>query len=574
MENVSLIFRSLVIDQRSPLEPWKQSYVSLIKDVQAIRQKLLANPALSIKDPQLYAGLGITDYNNLLFRLIYEASNGVSGKGRATLPKVVFNKLYNDTAFEAILKDTFINPDKNASYNAFRTWWTNFCKANGSMDFKMLVNRAVAAIHPEIATVTVDEGKFNEVVAELNQTCDFSFPNGSWLAKNIILTQWLDDKIKAELDEMDKLYNDPLIRLFYRNVFTWALFENGTTDLFELHKQIIKYGPPGTGKTYTCQRNAFYHFENWTSKYCPSFKGNFENHVERIQFHPSFTYEDFIEGLRPVPDEAGKTALKLVPGIFKSFCKRASQWERDVYKALPDHINNWENLKAKHVKEKVQGDHWSFLQDAEDDDPLDKLIPPYYFIIDEINRAELSRVFGELMFSLEYRGYAGKIKTQYSQLAVGDENEYWIENGQNFFFIPHNLFLFGTMNTIDRSVESFDFALRRRFRWKEVLPNYSVAKLFFKENNCDKFEKVVDNLKALNDKISSDTRLLGKDYQIGHSYLMKLNDRIKTMSTQGYNQYVWQNNLFPLLEEYLRGTAEPGEIKNKLEELKKAFVTA
>jgi 5-methylcytosine-specific restriction protein B len=574
MENVALIFRSLVIDQRSPLEDWKNNYVLLVRELDTIKQRLTANNTILFSDPQLYVGLTITDYSKLLNRVIYQSSNGVSGKGRATIPKKVFDLLHNNPAFEGILKDVFLNPDKKASYLAFRKWWTTFCHTNGSMDFKLLVNRAVAAIHPEIATVTVDEGKFNEVIAELSEECGFPFPSGNWLERNMALTSWLDNKIKAELDELDALNNnDPLIRLFYRNVFTWALYENGTTDLFDLYKQIIKYGPPGTGKTYTCQRNAAYHFENWLTKYNPSYATDFEEHIERIQFHPSFTYEDFIEGLRPVPDQNGKTVLKLVSGIFKSFCKKASLWEREVYAALPDKKEKWEEILVKDVKGKVSGTHWDFINDIDDNEVLDKVIPPFYFIIDEINRGELSRVFGELMFALEYRGYNGKIKTQYAQLATDDETSYWIENNQNFFFIPHNVFLFGTMNTIDRSVESFDFALRRRFRWKEVLPNYAVARLFFKENGCEKFDKLVDNLQALNNKISSDTRLLGKDYQIGHSYLMKMNERIKSMSAPVYTNHLWNNNLFPLLEEYLRGTAEPGEIKNKMQELKAAFVT-
>ena len=114
---------------------------------------------------------------------------------------------------------------------------------------------------------------------------------------------------------------------------------------------------------------------------------------------------------------------------------------------------------------------WSFLNEIKDEELcIENVIPPFYFIIDEINRAELSRVLGELMYCLEYRGYNGKIKTQYSQLAIKKSSYFFEENGENYFFIPHNVYVLGTMNNIDRSVDSFDFALRRRFSWTEVEP--------------------------------------------------------------------------------------------------------
>ncbi len=118
---------------------------------------------------------------------------------------------------------------------------------------------------------------------------------------------------------------------------------------------------------------------------------------------------------------------------------------------------------------------WHFLDGHPPGDLLTDHLPPFYFIIDEINRAELSRVLGEIMFALEYRGAEYKIRTQYSSLisAPDDPASFLFSEGTDHFFIPHNLRLIGTMNVIDRSVESFDFALRRRFRWRELVHSTS-----------------------------------------------------------------------------------------------------
>ncbi|MEO7489754.1 MAG: hypothetical protein ABIU77_21735, partial [Ferruginibacter sp.] len=164
--------------------------------------------------------------------------------------------------------------------------------------------------------------------------------------------------------------------------------------------------------------------------------------------------------------------------------------------------------------------------------------------------AELSRVFGELMYCLEYRGIAGAIKTQYAHL--NNEETGMIKIGEEYqFFIPQNIFLIGTMNTIDRSVESFDFALRRRFRWEEVMPDTTLL-YYHLTNYNQKWAGLADNLKTLNVEIEREP-LLGRDFQIGHAYLWELHYS-KELTIVEVRNAVWEDSIAPLLQEYLRGT--------------------
>ena len=355
-----------------------------------------------------------------------------------------------------------------------------------------------------------------------------------------------------EKDENLKDIND----IYEFGGYIWKI---GTHEL-EQSNQIIKYGAPGTGKTYTAKKEAEEFFDIWKLE-----TGNqnlkFSNHTEFVQFHPTYTYEDFIEGIKPVMDVNGKPELKLKNGVFKTFCKEAAKYEIWLLK----HFGNFEIKKLDEITVgdvigKIgNGEDCPFnnIKDKDKEDLISKYIPPYFFIIDEINRADLSRVFGELMYCLEYRGYEGRIKTQYSEMQDGKTVFY-----DKSFFIPNNLYIIGTMNNIDRSVESFDFALRRRFLWQRVDPDKKVLEKYF---NSD-FTDIIDNWENLNKKIK-DNNLLGTDYQIGHSYLMKLDKYPNCTKTQ-YKDIIWNKHIQPILEEYFRGTGEEAQI----EDLKKTWL--
>ena len=231
---------------------------------------------------------------------------------------------------------------------------------------------------------------------------------------------------------------------------------------------------------------------------------------------------------------------------------------------------DWEKITIKDLlpyKDKLSGDYWKYIFKISDTSKLvSDAVPPFFFIIDEINRAELSRVFGELMYCLEYRGIKGKgsVKTQYANL--NNEQTGMRKTDQGYlFFIPTNIYLIGTMNTIDRSVESFDFALRRRFRWEEVMPDTGLLRYHLKQFGKE-WDNLADNLEKLNTKIE-ETALLGRDYQIGHAYLMNLKYD-PSLTVAQVRERVWDDSILPLLQEYLRGTG------GKETELIRSFGTA
>ncbi len=258
-------------------------------------------------------------------------------------------------------------------------------------------------------------------------------------------------------------------------------------EIFE-NKNVIFHGAPGTGKTYS------------VLKAVESLTGNDTSRYILVQFHPSYGYEDFIDGIKPVKGtNSGNINLELENGIFKDICKRA-----------------YANLRSEEETK------------------------PYFFIADEINRAELSRVFGELLLCLEddkrlrFEGgklVGAKIKTQNSNLWEEGKHEVVIDEKDNrkelFFGIPENLYFIGTMNDIDRSVDSFDMALRRRFTWIRTEFNERAIRGKEEYANHKKLEDYIKTCYKLNEFITSDKDGgygLGFDYQLGQSYFLKPKD--------------------------------------------------
>lgn len=274
-------------------------------------------------------------------------------------------------------------------------------------------------------------------------------------------------------------------------------FRHQLTQSLLKSPNIILHGAPGTGKTYFAKEIAV-----------ELTNGN-KDQIGFVQFHPSYDYTDFVEGLRPVSNGDGTIEFKLVDGIFKKFCQKA----RDVKKT---------GGKDKFV-----------------------------FIIDEINRGEISKIFGELFFSIDkgYRGEKGSVSTQYANLHETDEK----------FYIPENVYIIGTMNDIDRSVDTFDFAMRRRFRFVEVTAE---SQLYILDKELgNRAEEAKTRLRNLNAAIEN-VQELNSHYHIGPSYFLDLND------VDFDYELLWSDYLKPLLEDYLRGSYEEVE---KLKILKKAF---
>ena len=238
-------------------------------------------------------------------------------------------------------------------------------------------------------------------------------------------------------------------------------------------------------------------------------KISLEGKIGFVQFHPSYDYTDFVEGLRPKNDN-GNIVFERKDGVFKEFCKEA--------------LNNQSSN--------------------------------FVFIIDEINRGEISKIFGELFFSVDsgYRGEKGKVQTQYANL---------IEDGDEFkdgFYIPENVYIIGTMNDIDRSVESMDFAMRRRFAWKEIKAEDTQETIL--KDLGDLKDETIKRMNNLNKVIRNKETNLSEAYCIGAAYFKKIKDY------EGNFNKLWENHLKGLLFEYTRGMQNQETI---LKELKNAY---
>jgi len=288
--------------------------------------------------------------------------------------------------------------------------------------------------------------------------------------------------------------------------------------VLESSKNVILTGAPGTGKTYLAKDLAsMLLFGKKRNELNAEEERDFKKCCNFVQFHPSYDYTDFVEGLRSY-EKIDAIGFKLMDGVFKAFCKKALEtWKADDTKKLS------ETERQKYV-----------------------------FIIDEINRGEISKIFGELFFSIDpsYRGTDGKVKTQYCNMQ-SEETIFDPDLGQGWFFVPENVYIIGTMNDIDRSVESFDFAMRRRFVWKEITAKESAENM-----GLDHEQKAI--MKRLNDALwSNETKIegLSSSYHIGASYFLKETDIDK----------LWELKLNPLLKEYLRGRPDADKEMEKLE---------
>lgn len=440
-----------------------------------------------------------------------------------------------------------------------------------------------------------------------------------------ILTYRDKDSIESEENTIEATVQEELEKPIkeYRNPYSRKLIES---------KNIIFRGAPGTGKTYLAKQIAADIISDGYYDNYELLSDEQKQQIEFVQFHPSYDYSDFVEGLRPRINE-GVMLFELQDGIFKKFVAKA--------RANYENSQKTPEIIAKEIE--VQEDITSFLDEVEfgvdqfqtmkgstfyissidgkyiyitipENNIVNKLsinivdikkmlesgvdfkkvkdistffgktfnvqvysyyfaifqaikksrkarikptvesekLKKYIFIIDEINRGEISKIFGELFFAIDpgYRGRAGAISTQYSTMSSNEEK----------FYIPENVYIIGTMNDIDRSVDSFDFAMRRRFRFIEIKADSTTDMLDGLTNiniNLDSLEN--DTLKedALNrmerlNKAIVEVEGLNENYQIGAAYFLKL-------KTLDFNQ-LWEDYLQPLLQEYIQGLYNEAEI--------------
>lgn len=391
-------------------------------------------------------------------------------------------------------------------------------------------------------------------------------------------------------------------------------------NLLRENYNLILTGAPGTGKTYLAKQIAQQIIlGKVTDNLAENEQKQFDEQCGFVQFHPSYDYTDFVEGLRPCNNN-GNVGFEIKDGIFKKFCTKAIKdsysnstdnfedvWRKfvndlsisgipiptttgngkpftvvlnqngdglvdvqstynryynyeqlyNVYRGLPGVPNgghdNYRQAVIKYLKQEYGLKDYTIGNKTD----IDK---KFVFIIDEINRGEISKIFGELFFSIDpgYRGKKGDVKTQYANLYETPnefDNELGITDTHDYghFFVPQNVYIIGTMNDIDRSVESMDFAFRRRFAFKEIKADDRIAmldELVWKDD-------AINRMKAINARIEKIDGL-SRAYHIGPAYFLKLKNY------DGDFDLLWENHLEGLLLEYMRGMTNCKEVIKEL----------
>lgn len=398
-------------------------------------------------------------------------------------------------------------------------------------------------------------------------------------------------------------------------------------DKLKKSSNIIFRGAPGTGKSYLAKQIAADIISGGKHTDYKRLTPEEKKQVEFVQFHPSYDYSDFVEGLRPIK-EASVIGFELKDGSFKAFVNRAREnfensrkTQSDIEKELSIDEKISDFLETSLGNQEFETLHGNkFTISSYDDQQIKIYIPnneithtlnikvddikkllvseqefktireirrffnkkhatqehsyiyilyknilessyafvqvptveikekPFVFIIDEINRGEISKIFGELFYSIEpsKRGKDGEIATQYANMHPDEE----------LFYIPENVYIIGTMNDIDRSVDTFDFAMRRRFKFIEITSEESQTMLDIGITDVALREEAKTRMNRLNASIKEDAKL-NSNYFIGASYFMNI-------EKESDFEELWNDNLQPLLQEYIVGSYGADEIMEKL----------
>ena len=485
------------------------------------------------------------------------------------------------------LRDVYENPDSSYMNDGLAIWEFSHIMQNGDIIY---AKRGLSNI---IARgIVKSEYLYDQSQEDFCHTRKVEWTHiGEWTLENIVqktltdITKYPDyvKKIEAMITEGK---NDNKQSTQYDEKYSYYI------NLLLKNKNLILNGAPGTGKTYLAKQIAAQII--FDGNVPEDFEENekFINQYGFVQFHPSYDYTDFVEGLRPtLPNKDGNIGFERKDGIFKGFCKKTTlpetsflledsllMFKKDlVYigrlniKSFRSSTNIQVELGEKGVLTVITPQSaWTCsdkkmleylkTRDCHPNDTYTKTIgdyilenyhvnsssnvnpSKYIFIIDEINRGEISKIFGELFFAIDpgYRGKKGKVQTQYQNLITDESDPF-----KDGFYIPENVYIIGTMNDIDRSVECMDFAMRRRFTFKEITAEESAKNMGVNP----------DRMKCLNNAIS-EIEGFNSSFHIGAAYFRGVTD---------YEE-LWELKLQGLLKEYLRGMPDAEENLNTLKE--------
>ncbi|MDE0509930.1 MAG: AAA family ATPase [Gammaproteobacteria bacterium] len=485
------LYENLIEKRKSVIGSWHDGYREFVNHVGVIRSRIQRGQRLHHEIDAVF-----------LQQLLYDKLNGIASVGQSTWSWKDFQLFIKDEHFMSSLEQLILTPNRE-NWSNFGDHW----RAQKGYKNHARINRVATASTLEVST-TVDYKKFDVVfdwLMKMELVRNYDGDN-DWFSKNFYLLKFLKDAFEDELRSNKK-------DEFYLSQFVWELYEysqreNKPTNDFQ-RLNFILYGPPGTGKTYSTTRKCIEICdgsadekspEALRERYC-ELRDDRER-IEFVTFHQSYGYEEFVEGLRP-ETFAGKT------GETKDLSATEQLKESDKGGSAGGFGLKAEPGVLKRIAERARKDGNN----------------PYVLIIDEINRANISKVLGELVTLLE------------EDKREGAENEVCVTlpYSKETFTLPRNLYILGTMNTADRSIALLDTALRRRFEFEEMPPNPDLLK--GKEIKGVNLPKV---LETMNERLEY---LIDRDHLVGHAWFMAC-ENLEDVNN------VMRNKIIPLLAEY------------------------